>query len=233
MYCNKCGKEIADGVSFCTSCGEKVVASSNTVVHKEIVMVCSKCGKMAENSMKFCTHCGGPIVQIERYSESNGNSTTKPDMPTISLSGVTNRFFGLISVVLISILALIYIVTAVQGFEGNMDAFDWLSDGYKTLGIVLHWGVCAIFVLDCLQCIFNVLKAGIKGKHIISSSITLLITTFMLWIGKIIWNDFEFEDVSILLYRLFGTYGKITAVSFVLLIIALIFGILCSKTEQD
>ena len=73
---------------------------------------------------------------------------------------------------------------------------------------------------------------AIKGKYIISS-ITLLIMTFMLWVGKTIWNDFEFEDVSILLYRLFGTYLKITAVSFVLLIIALIFGVLCSRAELD
>ena len=38
---------------------------------------------------------------------------------------------------------------------------------------------------------------------------------------------------GLVLYRIFGTYGQITAISFVLLIICFICGILCVKAEQD
>lgn len=233
MYCNKCGKEIADNSGFCTSCGAKIESVSQPTVQKKAVMKCSKCGKVVENKMKFCTYCGGEVVPTEQTIkiENNLRSTASPVTSTLNNTG--KNLVASISMILFVVLGVIYLVTAIRAFGGNCDAFDWISDGYKTLGIVLHWGICAVFVVDCAQYLLKVLKLGNKGKHIIQTSISLLITTFLLWIGSLIWNDFEFEDISIVLYRIFGTYGQITAISFVLLIISLICGVLCAKAEQD
>lgn len=233
MYCNKCGKEIADNVDFCTYCGAKIETVGQPTVQKKVVMKCSKCGKVVESGMKFCTHCGGEVVASEQTVEVENNVRSTASAAASTLNNAGKNFVASISMILIAVLGLIYLVTAIKTFGGNCDAFDWISDGYKTLGIVLHWGICAVFVVDCAQCLFKVLKLGNKGKHIIQTSISLLITTFLLWIGSLIWNDFEFEDISIVLYRIFGTYGQITAISFVLLIICLICGVLCVKAEQD
>lgn len=36
MYCRKCGARIADGVSFCTSCGERVAPLAVTIEEQKI-----------------------------------------------------------------------------------------------------------------------------------------------------------------------------------------------------
>ena len=233
MYCNKCGKEIADNSGFCTNCGAKIESVRQPTVQKKTVMKCSKCGKVVENKMKFCTYCGGEVVPTEQTIKIENNLRSTASPVTSMLNNAGKNLVASISMILFVVLGVIYLVTAVRALGGNCDAFDWISDGYKTLGIVLHWGICAVFVVDCAQCLLKALKSGNKGKHIIQTSISLLITTFLLWIGSLIWNDFEFEDISIVLYRIFGTYGQITAISFVLLIICLICGVLCAKAEQD
>lgn len=232
MYCSKCGKEIADNVGYCGHCGAKIEAASQRV-QKKTVMKCSKCGKVVKNGVKFCTHCGGEIVPSEQTVEIENNVRSTTSVAASTLNNAGKNLVASVSMILIAVLGLIYLVTAMTMFGGNCDAFDFTGDSYKMLGIVLHWGICAVFVVNCAQCLFKVLTSGSKGKHILQSSISLLITTSMLWIGSLIWNDFEFEDMSIVLYRIFGTYGQITSISFVLLIICLICGVLCEKAEQD
>ncbi len=232
MYCNKCGKEIADGVSFCTNCGGKVDASNNAVIHKEFVMACSKCGKVAEGGMKYCTNCGGEIMRTERAVERKLVTSTVSGVAT-TLNGAAKNFVGLISLALMVILAVVYFVAAIKSFEGNRDAFEWTSDECKTLGLLFHWGICAVFAIDVIHCVLRVTSSGIKGKHLVGTSISLMITTFTIWICSMIWNEVEFEDLSIVLYRIFGTYGQLTSTSFVILIIALICGVLCFKAEQE
>ena len=231
MYCNKCGNEIAENVTFCSRCGEKVDVKQREV-KMAYVSVCSKCGQEAEGSMRFCTHCGGEIIKKETYP-----TTDKGFAPVSSGSTVLNNaaknFIGLIGVALLGILALVYLVTSIKSFDGNSEAFEWISDGYKTLGIILHWGICAISVAECVNCVVRVMTSGTKGKHLIQTSVSMLVTTVMIWIGTMIWNDFDFEDLSIVLYRIFGTYGQIVSVSFVLLIVTLICGVLCAKAEQE
>lgn len=225
MYCNNCGKEVADNMKFCTYCGEKIEWAEQPTVQKEVGVKCSKCGNSVESGVRFCTYCGEEIIPNSVGAENN-----IPVMTTINNAGMT--FITSISAILLIVLGIIYLVTAIGSYEGNSDAFDWLSDGYKTLGIFMHWGICAAFVIDCIQGAVQIIKSKSKGKRIVQTSISLLITTFLIWIGSLIWNEFEFEDISIVLYRIFGTYGQITAISFILLIITFVCGILCAKTEQ-
>lgn len=44
MECKKCGKTIADDVSFCTYCGARV----------DDKKTCLKCGAVIEDDMAFC-----------------------------------------------------------------------------------------------------------------------------------------------------------------------------------
>lgn len=195
MYCNKCGKEIADGVSF-------------------------------------CTHCGGEIIKKDIKQATVGSNTSIGQNST-TLNDSAKSFIGFIGAALMGILALIYLVAAIKGFGGNKDAFEWVEDGYRILGIALHWGICAISAAECLNCLGRVLKSKTKGKYLIGTSISMLMTTALIWIGSLIWNDFNSKDLSIVLYRIFGTYGQIVSKSFLIAIIALICGVLCAKSEQE
>lgn len=231
MYCNKCGKEIADGGSFCTNCGSKMDAKQPKTARTMQESVCSKCGQKVENDMKFCTHCGGEIIKRDIKQATVSRNTSISQNSTI-LNDSAKTFVGFIGAALMGILALIYLVVAIKGFEGNNEAFEWVEDGYRILGIALHWGICAISMAECLNCFGRVLKSKMKGKYLIGTSISMLMTTVLIWIGSLIWNDFDFEDLSIVLYRIFGTYGQIVSKSFLLMIIALLCGILCAKAEQ-
>lgn len=184
-------------------------------------MYCNKCGKEIEENVKFCTSCGERIEQIE--TPNNTQNTTS------STTGIGSNFFNVVSMILFCILAFTYLVTAFKSFEGNKDAFEWLSDGYKTTGMILHWVISLIFLCDCLQGI----NGNLKNKSLaVSSAISLIAITSVIWIGKMIWNDFEFEDISILLYRLFGTYGQLTASSYLLSIGALICSVIGSNNKE-
>jgi len=59
MFCDKCGKKLGQGESFCTNCGNKIVAV------QEEKPRCSKCGTFAAENAKFCPICGTGIKQPE------------------------------------------------------------------------------------------------------------------------------------------------------------------------
>lgn len=59
--CEKCGAEVARGVSFCSSCGAPMPVESPKI--PEDKMVCSACGALVKKGMRFCTSCGKPMEQ--------------------------------------------------------------------------------------------------------------------------------------------------------------------------
>ena len=63
-FCTVCGKDIPDGVAFCTECGAKAPADNNTE-KKEVkqeaapaTRTCKKCGAELKEGVAFCTECG-------------------------------------------------------------------------------------------------------------------------------------------------------------------------------
>ena len=63
-FCTACGKDIPDGVAFCTECGAKAPADNNTE-KKEVkqeaapaTRTCKKCGAELKEGVAFCTECG-------------------------------------------------------------------------------------------------------------------------------------------------------------------------------
>jgi len=47
--CSKCGKEIAEGLKFCSECGAK------------LIMTCKTCNMDFPAKTKFCTNCGAKL----------------------------------------------------------------------------------------------------------------------------------------------------------------------------
>ena len=62
MFCKNCGKEIKDGVAFCSECGAKKPAGAP-------LYKCDKCGWEPEDPHhppKFCPECGDPFTDDDR-----------------------------------------------------------------------------------------------------------------------------------------------------------------------
>ena len=70
--CEKCGAEIANNASFCSSCG--AAAAVKTPVAAEDSAVCSACGQTVKAGTKFCTYCGASMT------------TSAPAQPVASVS---------------------------------------------------------------------------------------------------------------------------------------------------
>lgn len=190
-------------------------------------MYCNKCGKEIPNNVRFCTYCGEATEN--NNITYNSNSEYRPDANTLNAAG--KNLIGYIGLAFLAILSVIYLGLAIKSFGGNNDAFDWVSSGYKTLGILLHWGIPAIAVLDCLACAANYIKQR-NGSTLIGGSITIGIGGIFLLILSKVFSDWDTEDISIVMYRIFTTYGGLASVTIFFAIMLFIVGILLIKSAD-
>lgn len=58
--CPNCGAEVANDVSFCSSCGTPM---PKVVDNMDDYIKCNHCGTSVKKGMRFCTECGKPIAQ--------------------------------------------------------------------------------------------------------------------------------------------------------------------------
>ncbi len=85
LFCNKCGKQLADEANFCNICGAKVVRQ---------VLICRKCGKQLPEGSNFCNICGCPINGSPEEAKPAASETPKtgkyksplidPDLPVVT-----------------------------------------------------------------------------------------------------------------------------------------------------
>lgn len=63
VRCEKCGAEVANNVSFCSSCGAAMPKPAVPAMDENSVR-CTGCGQIISRSMRFCTSCGKPMSEI-------------------------------------------------------------------------------------------------------------------------------------------------------------------------
>ena len=69
--CPKCGAEVAQGVAFCSSCGNAMpVVSFEIPQDLEDYKRCNNCGKMVKKDVNFCTFCGKPVTNDSEQKDS-------------------------------------------------------------------------------------------------------------------------------------------------------------------
>ncbi len=66
MFCNHCGKPVADDARFCPYCGQSIEA-----VPEEIVFVCPQCGKEFDPECVYCDQCGYKLVEKVLHGAQN------------------------------------------------------------------------------------------------------------------------------------------------------------------
>jgi Predicted membrane protein len=87
MKCSKCGQDLADGVAFCPSCGERVIPTQQ-------LEKCAACGCDIPEGTKFCVKCGAPAVVQDLKCRKCGadiplNTKFCPNCGTSSINGTT------------------------------------------------------------------------------------------------------------------------------------------------
>lgn len=189
-------------------------------------MYCNNCGKEITENVKFCTHCG---AKLEDTSNKPLSSDRNAPISKIGLS----KIVGFIPIILMAILGIMFLSTAISRWQGNADAFDWTSDSAKMLGIILHWGIMGVFLGTCIECICNYVGKGMRGEILVTNSISLFVLAIVLQIGHWIFNDWDTKDMSIIMYRIFGTYTDLIGVSIFFAIVMFIVGVLLVKINNS
>ena len=73
LRCENCGAEVPNNVSFCSSCGTKILKPVQNTTENNIIK-CIGCGVTIDKNARFCTSCGKPIADTIMANESMFNS---------------------------------------------------------------------------------------------------------------------------------------------------------------
>lgn len=184
-------------------------------------MYCGKCGKEIKDKDRFCSYCGAVHVKQINVSDlklSNRNNEIK-------------LVFNIVPLILVSILVFLFYKYGISNLDKNMDAFDWVSNSAKTIGIIVYWGIPIIFSSLCIEYIMKCIteKMNVKMLVCIKASIKMFFYGIILWLGSTIYSDWTNDDMSIVFYRIFSTYEELIGITMIFAFVILVCGILREK----
>ena len=118
MYCNQCGKEIANETEFCTycgasvgkvctECGSPIFEGSHFCVKcgKGINASCLKCGKELESGVRFCPVCGTDSMKKVRKIGTSSAVANSPILQNMNVDLILKiSIFVLLGIPLILIM---------------------------------------------------------------------------------------------------------------------------------
>lgn len=187
-------------------------------------MYCSKCGKEIADNVKFCPYCGSETMSV---------MSRNPDHVSIHQSEETTSggmdIIVLLPVVLLSVLILVFLKATISGYSGNMDAFDWVNESPRLMGIFLHFDIPFTAIALGVKVILGFITKEKNGLIAIVYSMILFFYEIILKIFGGIFNDWSNNDMSIVLYRVFGTYRHSVNTALVITMIVFVVGVLFYK----
>lgn len=74
-HCTACGADLAEGASFCTSCGSPIEAG--------VPSHCPSCGAEVTEGASFCTNCGAPVKTGARAARAAAVGPARALLPQI------------------------------------------------------------------------------------------------------------------------------------------------------
>lgn len=183
-------------------------------------MYCGKCGREIPDDAGFCPCCGNATGNIAG-DKSKGTS--------LNLSGM-QQIAGGISVIIWIILDFSFFFICLSHYNSNMEAFDWVSDTAKMLGVIFYFLIAAAVLPDCIKAIKKFLEKKQDGIALIANGVSTLLYALLLQIGRWLFNDWSDSDISIVLYRIFGTYKEMIVP---LILAAVVFFVLAVVVAQN
>lgn len=91
MFCRNCGKELNDDASFCSGCGQRVVAQT--------VLTCPTCGNPVNQGALFCNKCGQKLSNAYVGNNVPYYQTNPQDAPSGGFAAL-GFFFPVIGLIL-------------------------------------------------------------------------------------------------------------------------------------
>lgn len=134
---------------------------------------------------------------------------------------------------MLAILAIKFINTGMDRWDGNLDAFYWVNDSDATLGKIMHWLIVIIVAGTCIECGFYVLAQKKPASLLIKNGFSVFSYGILLKFGNTVFDDWAFDDdMSIVLYRIFGTYEEHVKITIYIGLILVGIGFFLLKVVQ-
>ena len=186
-------------------------------------MYCNKCGKEISDHMSFCTYCGEKIEKAN-IQQTQSNPVENEKIHTLTTG--SRKLLEEIAIGLLILVGIVYLFTAIKYFQSNQEAFDWLEEENQLIAIIVYWGIAIGMALQCfISGVEEFFRKNKDERVLIRAAISLLFLGVFIGAFHMIFSDWDNEDMSIIFYRVFGTYGRLTG--FTIIMAALIFA--CGK----
>jgi len=145
MFCNKCGKELADNMNFCAGCGTQIEKSAdNTVVLQPGSLNAQTAhgptGMTVDKSAGTTQYSGSPAQTFDQRSINAGLPMQKAQAysPIDKPVGQINTNRGLLKLILLNIVTLgIYAIVFFCGISNDINVIASRYDGRKTMHYAL------------------------------------------------------------------------------------------------
>lgn len=99
MFCNKCGKSIADDSAFCSYCGNPI--QSEKPLDKQSV-ICPKCDAEFDGDQIFCDKCGSKLI-LQKKCEKKAENLHKGSAVQTSTGKQNHSKYNLLATVLFAL----------------------------------------------------------------------------------------------------------------------------------
>lgn len=119
MFCNKCGKSIADDSAFCNYCGNPI--QSEKTQDKQSV-ICPKCDAEFDGDQIFCDKCGAKLI-LQKKCEKTVENLHKGSAVQTSTGKQNHSEYNLLATVLfaLGVCVCIVVLFLVLWFMGIID----------------------------------------------------------------------------------------------------------------
>ena len=142
------------------------------------------------------------------------------------------KIIGIICMILLCIAAFRYLRVGIRLYEDNDYAFGFVSESVRSCAYIFYWGVVVVYAGFALEYIGWLLRGKRSFDALLMTGIPMFIWTMIMYIGQHVYEEIEFEDFPIIMYRVFGTYRELTGFSFFVSIVLIVAGFGVVKMMQ-
>lgn len=154
-------------------------------------------------------------------------------IPIEFLAGISiEKVVGYIGAVIVCILAFRYLRVGMSQYEGNEYAFAFVRESVRPLGYMMHWGVVIVYAGFAGDYIWQMIRKKRMAGIMVMTGIPMFVCTLVMYIGQHVYEEIEFKDIPIIMYRVFGAYAEMTGFAFFVSIALIVAGFGVAKVMQ-
>lgn len=154
-------------------------------------------------------------------------------IPIEFLAGISiEKVVGYIGAMIVCILAFRYLRVGMSQYEGNEYAFAFVRESVRPLGYMMHWGVVIVYAGFAGDYIWQMIRKKRMAGIMVMTGIPMFVCTLVMYIGQHVYEEIEFKDIPIIMYRVFGAYAEMTGFAFFVSIALIVAGFGVARMVQ-